>query len=141
MSCERKTNARVNHVPERALRIVHKNNILCFDEILKIDKSHKKHHKNIQTLAIELYKLMNNLWNQIMQKIFDKMSSKSCSSLVNRTYFSLLLLKCFSSNNLNIIFHEIKSSLNLDKFEIKIRNEHPVSFVIISSVEVAFNIS
>ena len=61
MSCERKTNARVNHVPERALRIVHKNNILCFDEILKIDKSHKKHHKNIQTLAIELYKLMNNL--------------------------------------------------------------------------------
>ena len=31
MFCGRKTNTRINHVHERALRIVYKNNSLCFD--------------------------------------------------------------------------------------------------------------
>ena len=56
MFCGRKTNARINYVHERALRIVYRNNGLCFDELLKIDKSYNIQHKNIQTLAIELYK-------------------------------------------------------------------------------------
>ena len=30
------------------------------------------HHKNIQTLAIELYKVKNNLSKQIKQEIFEK---------------------------------------------------------------------
>ena len=30
------------------------------------------HHKNIQKLAIELYKVKNNLSDQIMQKTFEK---------------------------------------------------------------------
>ena len=55
MSCGRKTNARINHVYERALSITCKNNSLCFDEVLKNDKSQNLHHKNIQTLATELY--------------------------------------------------------------------------------------
>ena len=51
MFCGRKTNARLNHVHERTLRIVYRNNSLCFDELLKIDKSYNMHHKNIQTLG------------------------------------------------------------------------------------------
>ena len=39
MFCGRKTNARINHVHERALRIVYRNNSFCFDRLLKIDKS------------------------------------------------------------------------------------------------------
>ena len=70
MFCGRKTNARINYVHERALRIVCRNNSLCFDQLLKIDKSYSIHHKNIQTL--ELYKVKNNLSNQIMQEIFEK---------------------------------------------------------------------
>ena len=46
MFCGRKTNATVSHVHEKALRIVYRNNSLCFDEMLK----------NIQT-AIERYKV------------------------------------------------------------------------------------
>ena len=37
MFCGRKTNAAVSHVHEKALRIVYRNNSLCFDEMLKID--------------------------------------------------------------------------------------------------------
>ena len=61
MFCEGKTNTRINHVHEMALTIVCKDNSLCFDQLLQIDKSCNIHHKNIQTLAIELYKVKNNL--------------------------------------------------------------------------------
>ena len=40
---------------------IYRNNSLCFDQLLQIDKSYNIHHKNIQTLAIELYKVKNNL--------------------------------------------------------------------------------
>ena len=62
----------LNHVHETALRIVYRNNSLCFDQLLQIDKSYNIHHKNIQTLAIELYKVKNNLQNQIIQEILEK---------------------------------------------------------------------
>ena len=48
----RKTNTRINHVHERAFRIIYRKNSLCFDQLLQIDKSCKIHHKTIQTLAI-----------------------------------------------------------------------------------------
>ena len=75
MFCGRKNNTRINHVRERALRIAYRNNSLCFDQLLQIDKSYNIHHKNIQTLTIELYKVKNNLSNQIMQEIFEKLKN------------------------------------------------------------------
>ena len=36
MFCGRKPGARINHVHERALRVVYRNNSLCFNELLKI---------------------------------------------------------------------------------------------------------
>ena len=60
----RKSNARISHVHERALRIVYRNNSLYFDELLKIDRSYNIHHRNIQTSAIiALSKVKNNLSN------------------------------------------------------------------------------
>ena len=56
MFCGRKTNIRINHVHEGALRIVYRNDSLCFDQLLQIDKSYKIHHKNIQTLVIDFTK-------------------------------------------------------------------------------------
>ena len=72
MFCGRKTNAKINHVHERALRIVYRKNNLRFDQLLQIDKSYNIHHKNIQISVIELYKVKNSLSNQIMQEIFEK---------------------------------------------------------------------
>ena len=48
MFCGRKTNARINHVHERALIIVYRNNSLCFDQLLQIDKSYNIHHKTFK---------------------------------------------------------------------------------------------
>ena len=115
----------------RALRLVYKNNNPCFDQLLQIDKSYNIYHKNIQTLAIELYKIKNNLSNQIMQEIFEKCLSvdynlRSQTDFVlpgvnTGTYFGLHSLRYFSSKIWNVILdEEIKNSLSLDEFKIKI---------------------
>ena len=51
-------------IAKRALRIVYRNNSNCFDEL--INRIYNIHRKNIQT-AIELYKIKNNLSDQIIQ--------------------------------------------------------------------------
>ena len=97
---------------------------------MKIDKSFNIHHKNIQSLTIELYKVKNNLSNQIMQEIFEKRQNLDYNFRfrtdfvlpgVNTTYFGLHSLRYFSSKIWNVITDKIKTSLSLDESKIKIR--------------------
>ena len=67
----RKANAKINHIHERALRIVYKGNKSSFEELLRKGKSFCIHHRNIQSLAIDLFKVKNNLSNRIMCDIFE----------------------------------------------------------------------
>ena len=52
----REVNNKINHLHERALRIIYNNNISTFEELLEKDGSYSIYHKNIQSLAIELFK-------------------------------------------------------------------------------------
>ena len=66
----RKLNNRINKIHERALRIVFKNMNLSFRELLDKDNSVTIHEKNIQSLAVEMYKQSNEISPKIMNEVF-----------------------------------------------------------------------
>ena len=66
----RKLNQRINRLHERALRIVYQDNKSPFSELLTKDGSYTTHERNIQTLAIELYKVWHGIAPKIMEKVF-----------------------------------------------------------------------
>ena len=65
----RELNNKINHLHERSLRIVYEDNNSSFKELLKKGNSFTVHHTNIQSLAIELFKLKVILSNTIMDDI------------------------------------------------------------------------
>ena len=66
----RQLNNRINRIHERALRIVYKDDVSSFENLLAKDESFTVHERNIQTLAIELYKVAYHLSPKIMEFIF-----------------------------------------------------------------------
>ena len=56
---------------ERALRLVYNDYQSNFEELLTRDKSVSIHHRNIQQVAIELYKVKNDLSPPFMKGIFN----------------------------------------------------------------------
>ena len=67
----RKLNNRINYIHERALRLVYKDDLSSFNELLAIDNSVTIHHRNLQALAIEIFKLKNGYAPDILQEIFE----------------------------------------------------------------------
>ena len=66
----RKLNTRINNIHERTLRIVYNDYSTSLNELLIKDNSVTIHIRNIQTLAIEMYKAANNLSLEIMMHVF-----------------------------------------------------------------------
>ena len=61
MLYNRSLNNRINKLHERALRILYKDDISTFEQLLTKDESVTMHHGNMQKLAIEMYKLKYNI--------------------------------------------------------------------------------
>ena len=57
--------SKINHLYEWSLRIVYKDNISYFEDLLKRRKLFTIHQKNIQSLATELFKVKRNFSNNI----------------------------------------------------------------------------
>ena len=66
----RTMNNHINRLHERALRLVYKDSLSSFQELLDKDKTVTIHHRNLQKLATEMYKVKNGLSPVIMNDIF-----------------------------------------------------------------------
>ena len=70
MCHSRSLNSQINKIHERALRIVHNDSISSFEQLLKSSGAIRIHHRNLQFLAIEIYKALNNLSSPLMSELF-----------------------------------------------------------------------
>ena len=63
-------NNKINRIYERALRLVYPDNVSSFDQSFKKYRSFSVYQSNIQSLAIERYKLFHGLSPSIMKNVF-----------------------------------------------------------------------
>ena len=66
----RSLNNKINTLHERALRITYGDRSSLFENLLKKDNSVSIHHRNIQALPTEMFKVKNNIAPEIMKKLF-----------------------------------------------------------------------
>ena len=115
MFTSRTLNHRINRIHERALRIAFNDQSSSFEDLLCRDNSVTIHVRNLQTLAIELYKIVNNISPEIMKNIFfldenKRYPTKSIFKTTNirTTHFGLESLAHLGPKIWNILSRHLK---------------------------------
>ena len=133
MCHSRSLNSRINKIHERALRIVYKDYDLSFESLLEKSGSVKIHHRNLQTLATEMYKVIHDLSPTLMNEIFQL---KSCTYNLrqNRTFKTHNVKSVYNGTETasylgpkiwDLVPNEIKTSTSLSIFKSKIKHWIP----------------
>ena len=129
MLCRRSSNNRINHLHERALRIVYNDLSSTFEDLLVKDNSVSINYRNIGLLAIELYKAKNKLSSQLMLALFQRrevnynIRSQTDVSLrsINTSSYGLKSLRYRAPKNWNLVPQDIRSAKSLSQFIRKIK--------------------
>ena len=66
----RRNNSIIRNLHERCLRLIYNNKNSSYEELLTKDGSVSVHHRNIQALATEFYKIKNRLLPELFTEIF-----------------------------------------------------------------------
>ena len=118
---------------ERALRLAYKDRQSSFEELLELDKSFTIHHRNLQKLATEIYKVKNNLSPSFMNNVFP--DSINPYDLRNEPAFRTSNIRAVYNGTETITFRgpktwslvptDIKNSKSLSEFKYKIKRWKP----------------
>ena len=129
----RTLNNKINRLHERALRLVYHDQNLSFQELLEIDNSVTIHHKNLQRLATEMFKIKNRLSPTPVNEIFKDCINhydlrknrlwETCK--VKSVYFGTETIRYRGPKTWDILPQNIKDSKTLTEFKIKIKNWSP----------------
>jgi len=129
----RRLNSKINSIHERALRITYGDRISTFEELLVKDNSVSIHHRNLQVLATEIYKVINNIAPKFVNEIFKERNtpynlrgnSSLISRKVNSVYHGTESLAFLGPKLWDLVPDEVKESESLDIFKKKIKNWIP----------------
>ena len=75
----RSNNSKIKHFHERCLRLIYKDKQSSYEELLIKDSTVSIHHKNIQTLAAEMFNVKNEMSPKIICDIFTKSINNHCN--------------------------------------------------------------
>ena len=70
--CSGTSNNMINKIHERALRLILNDHTSDVDTLLQNNNDTFNHHRNIQTVMVEIYKIKNNLNSPIMDFMFER---------------------------------------------------------------------
>ena len=126
-------NRKINHLHKLSLRIVYKGSISFFHELLQKDHSFTIHHKNIQSLARELYKIKENLSNEIMSSIFPprlikynlRTQTDFFRNFANSSKYGLNSIRFFASKVWQMVPMKMKNLKSLEDFRNKFKRWEP----------------
>ena len=136
----RRINIRINNLHFRALRIVCLDKESSFEEHLRKDSSVTIHHRNLQLLAIEMYKSSRGIRPVFMNDIFPKCENICTDNVSANTHshsnfynssnprsvnYGLNTLRSFGPKVWQMIPNHIKESLSLSVFKNKIKKWIP----------------
>ena len=129
----RTLNNKINKLHERALRIVYSNGELTFPELLDKDNSITIHQRNLQRLAIEMYKIKNNLSPLPMQELFTQnlnmhdLRNKRCWEMhnVRTVIYGTETIRYRGPKTWDLVPTKIKECKSLREFKDKIKQWKP----------------
>ena len=129
----RTLNNKINKLHERALRLVYKDYDSTFQQLLDKDKSFSIHHRNLQILATEMFKINHNMSPSIMNTTFPPCEKDY--NFRNQPSFKTENIKTVFYGSETLLFrgpkiwalvpNEIKASNSLNEFKIKIKSWKP----------------
>ena len=132
----RKLNNKINRLHGRCLRVVYNDRLSTFQELLNKDNSVSIHHRNIQCLATEMFKVHLGEAPQILNEVFP-LSEPSAYNQRFQTEFSTRPIRTVhhGSNSLRylgpkiweIVPSEIKCCKRVDVFKSKIQKWQPLN--------------
>ena len=123
-------NNKINHIHERALRIVYKDFSTPFEGLLAKDKSVTIHNRNLQQLAIEVFEVKMGISPIIMKEIFNfgdnsnyKLRSDTHLSrpIVHTTHFGTESITNLGAKIWKLAPQNIKEASSLSNFKNKIK--------------------
>ena len=118
----------MNHIHERGLRIVYEDYTSTFEELLKKNESVSIHHRNIQLVAIEMFKVKNSLCPEIMKDLFQLNTNpnSSCAFVIPKFEYMGKLSRYFGPIVWETMLPEdYKSITVLEKFKEDIKEWIP----------------
>ena len=130
----RTLNNRINRLHERALRLTYKNSNCSYQELLDKDNSFTIHHRNLQKLALEMYKIKHHISSPLFQDIFPEFTgshdlrNNKCwrTSNIRTVLYGSETLSYRGPKTWELLPQSIKDSKSLKEFKEKVKYWKPV---------------